>query len=72
MLYNCNLINRESIIMTDKKVELNLNEISVLRGILFEYYQTLKQDYMCEEERVAHASLERKLAQAENSFFDTI
>lgn len=58
--------------MTDKKVELNLNEISVLRGILFEYYQTLKQDYMCEEERVAHASLEYKLAQAENSFFDTI
>lgn len=58
--------------MTDKKVELNLNEISVLRGILFEYYQTLKQDYMCEEERIAHESLERKLAQAENSFFDTI
>ena len=52
-------------IMTEQKIEMNLNEISVLRGILFEYYQTLRQDYMCEEERVAHESLERKLAIAE-------
>lgn len=58
--------------MTEQKIEMNLNEISVLRGILFEYYQTLRQDYLCEEERVAHESLERKLAQAENAIFDTI
>ena len=58
--------------MTEQKIEMNLNEISVLRGILFEYYQTLRQDYLCEEERVAHASLERKLAIAENAIFDTI
>ena len=55
--------------MTEQKIEMNLNEISVLRGILFEYYQTLKQDYMCEEERVAHASLEYKLAKAEDESF---
>lgn len=58
--------------MKEQKIEMNLNEISVLRGILFEYYQTLRQDYMCEEEREAHESLERKLAIAENAVFDTI
>ena len=58
--------------MKEQKIEMNLNEISVLRGILFEYYQTLRQDYLCEEERVAHESLERKLAIAENAVFDTI
>ena len=55
--------------MKSANLELNLNEISVLRGILFEYYQTLKQDYMCEEESVAHESLESKLAEAENEIF---
>lgn len=57
--------------MKSANLELNLNEISVLRGILFEYYQTLKQDYMCEEESVAHESLEEKLASAENDIFRT-
>jgi hypothetical protein len=55
--------------MKSVNVELNLNEISVLRGILFEYYQTLKQDYMCEEEREAHVTLEKILADAENEIF---
>ena len=59
--------------MTEKNVKLNINEISTLRGILFEYYQTLRQDYMCDEEREAHVSLESKLAKIENEFFfDTI
>jgi hypothetical protein len=56
---------KRAYIMKEQKIEMNLNEISVLRGILFEYYQTLRQDYLCEEERVAHESLERKLAIAE-------
>ena len=59
--------------MTEKNVKLNINEISTLRGILFEYYQTLRQEYMCDEEREAHVSLESKLAKIENEFFfDTI
>ena len=59
--------------MTEKNVKLNINEISTLRGILFEYYQTLRQEYMCDEEREAHVSLESKLAKIENDFFfDTI
>ena len=59
--------------MTEKNVKLNINEISTLRGILFEYYQTLRQEYLCDEEREAHVSLESKLAKIENEFFfDTI
>ena len=64
---------KKEITMIEKNVKLNLNEISTLRGILFEYYQTLRQDYMCDEEREAHLSLESKLAKIENEFFfDTI
>ena len=55
--------------MTEKNVKLNINEISTLRGILFEYYQTLRQEYLCDEEREAHVSLESKLAKIENEFF---
>ena len=44
-------------------------EIQVIRGILFEYYVTLKQDYMCVEESEAHASLESKFAKAETESF---
>ena len=55
--------------MKNVKIELTNNEIQVIRGILFEYYVTLKQEYMCEEEREAHASLESKFAQAENESF---
>lgn len=64
---------KKEITMIEKNVKLNINEISTLRGILFEYYQTLRQDYMCDEEREAHVSLESKLAKIENEFFfDTI
>ena len=55
--------------MKNVKIELTNNEIQVIRGILFEYYVTLKQEYMCEEEREAHASLESKFAQAETESF---
>ena len=55
--------------MQNVKIEMTNVEIQVLRGILFEYYQTLKQDYMCVEESEAHASLEYKLAQAEDESF---
>lgn len=62
-------IEKKEITMIEKNVKLNINEISTLRGILFEYYQTLRQDYMCDEEREAHVSLESKLAKIENEFF---
>ena len=55
--------------MKTVNVQLNVNEIGVLRGILFEYYQTLKQPYLCEEERVAHESLEELLANAEDEIY---
>lgn len=55
--------------MKNVNIEMTNEEIQTLRGILFEYYQTLKQDYMCDEERIAHESLEYKLAQAENESF---
>ena len=57
--------------MKNVKIEMTNIEIQVLRGILFEYYNTLKQQYMCEEENAAHASLEYKLAQAENESFSS-
>jgi len=60
---------KKEITMIEKNVKLNINEISTLRGILFEYYQTLRQEYMCDEEREAHVSLESKLAKIENEFF---
>ena len=55
--------------MKNVKIEMTNVEIQVLRGILFEYYQTLKQDYMCVEESEAHESLEYKLARAEDESF---
>jgi hypothetical protein len=57
--------------MKNVKIEMTNIEIQVLRGILFEYYNTLKQQYMCDEESAAHASLEYKLAQAENESFSS-
>ena len=47
-------------------VKLNLEEVSFLRSVLFEYYNTLQQEYMCEEEEKSHDSLETKLAIAED------
>jgi hypothetical protein len=55
--------------MKNVKIELTNIEIQVIRGILFEYYVTLKQDYMCDEERDVHASLESKFAKAETESF---
>jgi hypothetical protein len=55
--------------MKNVKIELTNIEIQVIRGILFEYYVTLKQEYMCDEESEAHASLEYKFAQAETESF---
>ena len=55
--------------MKNVQIELTNVEIQVIRGILFEYYVTLKQDYMCDEESEAHASLEYKFAKAETESF---
>ena len=55
--------------MKNVKIEMTNVEIQVIRGILFEYYVTLKQDYMCDEERDVHASLESKFAKAETESF---
>ena len=55
--------------MKNVQIELTNVEIQVIRGILFEYYVTLKQDYMCDEERDVHASLESKFAKAETESF---
>ena len=53
--------------MKNVKIEMTNSEIQTLRGILFNYYseKELNQSYMCEEERLAHESLEYKLAKAE-------
>ena len=47
------------------------SEIQTLRGIIFNYYsdRELNQSYICEEERLAHESLEYKLAKAEDESF---
>ena len=55
--------------MKNVQIELTSIETQVIRGILFEYYVTLKQDYMCVEESEAHASLEYKFAKAETESF---
>ena len=35
--------------MKNVQIELTSIETQVIRGILFEYYVTLKQDYMCDD-----------------------
>jgi len=53
--------------MSEKvSLELNFDQVSVLRAILYEYYS--ENDYMCEVEKKAHESLEEILAIAEDSF----
>ncbi len=57
--------------MKNEKIEMTNAEIQTLRGILFSFYseRELNQSYMCEEERLAHESLEYKLAKAEDESF---
>ncbi len=57
--------------MKNVKIEMTNIEIQVLRGIIFNYYsdRELNQAYMCDDERQAHASLEYKLAKAEDESF---
>ncbi len=57
--------------MKNVKIEMTNSEIQTLRGIIFNYYsdRELNQSYMCEEERLAHESLESKLAKAEDESF---
>jgi hypothetical protein len=46
-------------------VRLTDTEIGVLRAVLYEYYS--ENEYFCEIEAAAHASIESKLAAAEDS-----
>jgi hypothetical protein len=46
-------------------VRLTDIEIGVLRAVLYEYYS--ENEYQCEIEAAAHASIESKLAAAEDS-----
>ena len=52
--------------MSKNTVELSFDELQVLRAVLYEYYS--ENDYMCDDERKTHQSLEEILAIAEDSF----
>ena len=52
--------------MSKNTVELSFDELQVLRAVLYEYYS--ENDYMCNDERKTHQSLEEILADAEDSF----
>ena len=46
-------------------LKLNFEEVALLRAVLYEYYS--ENDYMCNDERKTHQSLEEILADAEYS-----
>lgn len=52
--------------MTTATVLLNLTQISVLRGLIHEYYTTLGQSPLCDIEAAAVSELEVILAHAED------
>jgi hypothetical protein len=47
-------------------LKLSFDEVALLRAVLYEYYS--ENDYMCDDERKTHQSLEEILAIAEDSF----
>jgi hypothetical protein len=47
-------------------LQLSFDEVALLRAVLYEYYS--ENDYMCNDERKTHQSLEEILADAEDSF----
>jgi len=47
------------------KIELNFDEIQVISGLIFHYYQTLKQPHMCEVEKKCEKTITYKLVEAE-------
>lgn len=47
------------------KIELNFDEIQVISGLIYEYYQTLKQTHMCEVEEKCEKTITYKLVEAE-------
>ena len=51
------------------KIELNFDEIQTLQGLIFEYYQTLKQTHMCEVEKMCEKTITYKLNEAEKNIF---
>jgi hypothetical protein len=57
-MQNTAAVNTVAVILTD-------TEIGVLRSVLYEYYS--ENEYQCEIEEATHASIESKLAAAEDS-----
>ena len=51
------------------KIELTFNEIQTLQGLIYEYYQTLKQTHMCEVEKMCEKTITYKLNEAEKEIF---
>lgn len=50
-------------------LELTFEELQVLQGLIYEYYQTLKQVPMCEVEEKCVKTITYKLNTLENEFF---
>ena len=46
-------------------IELTHEEIQVISGVFFHYYQTLKQTHMCEVEEKCEKTITYKLIEAE-------
>ena len=47
------------------KIELTHEEIQVISGVFYHYYQSLKQPHMCEEEKKCEKTITYKLVEAE-------
>lgn len=47
------------------KIELTHEEIQVISGVFYQYYQSLRQPHMCEVEEKCEKSITYKLVEAE-------
>ena len=51
------------------KIQLNNQQIQLLRGVLYEYYNTQNATYLDSEEPLLHSQLETILAAAEDQIY---
>jgi hypothetical protein len=52
------------------KLDLTFDEVQVIQGVFYQYYQALRQDTMCDVEKKCVESITYKLNQFETNYFE--
>jgi len=65
-LYISHVINDE----VHMKLDLTFDEVQVIQGVFYQYYQALRQEVMCDVEKKCVESITYKLNQFETNYFE--